>query len=79
KTLTGDNEKNRADPWDVSEVDEKRLSAMLKAIVVFEIPVARMEAKAKLGQNKKTEDKQAVYDALQQTDLGHWQKSVLDK
>ncbi|MEH6495090.1 MAG: FMN-binding negative transcriptional regulator [Pseudomonas marincola] len=79
KRLTSDNEKDRSDPWDVSEVEEKRFSAMLKAIVVFEIPVTRMEAKAKLGQNKKSEDKQAVFDALQKTELSDWQKSVLDE
>jgi len=78
KMLTRDNEKDRLNPWDVSEVEEKRLLAMLKAIVAFEIPVSRMEAKAKLGQNKKAEDKEALSAALQKTDLADWQKSILD-
>lgn len=62
--LTLENEAGGENPWSTGELDEKRLGAMMKAIVAFEIPLTRLEAKAKLGQNKSAEDQAAVKDAI---------------
>ncbi|WP_169566201.1 FMN-binding negative transcriptional regulator [Sneathiella limimaris] len=77
KDLTDENEKGRAEPWTVEAFDQKRLKAMAQAIVAFRLPISRLEAKAKLGQNKKADDKQALAEALQQTDLHDWQTGIL--
>lgn len=76
-TLTAENEKDRPIPWDLSEIDEKRSSAMMKAIVAFEMPISRLEGKAKLGQNKSTEDKAALQKAAENSEIAGWQKGVL--
>jgi transcriptional regulator len=77
KTLSAENEQGRNDPWDVSEVPENKLHALMNVIVAFEIPIERLEAKAKLGQNKKAEDKAALSAALSKTEIARWQKSIL--
>ena len=38
---------------------------MRRGIVAFEIPVARLEAKAKLSQNKPAADRRRVVEALE--------------
>ncbi|MEP4190003.1 MAG: FMN-binding negative transcriptional regulator, partial [Sneathiella sp.] len=77
KRLTAENEGDRANPWSLEEIEAKRISAMTKAIVAFEIPVDHLEAKAKLGQNKSAEDKQALVSASAGSDLEEWQNSIL--
>jgi len=74
--LTYENEQMRDAPWEMGEINEGRLRAMMKAIVAFEIPVLTLEAKAKLGQNKKPDDKQALKEALKNSDLGAWQQQL---
>jgi transcriptional regulator len=39
-------------PWTLDSQTDKYLSGMMRGIVAFEIPIERLEAKAKLGQNK---------------------------
>ncbi|WP_169544162.1 FMN-binding negative transcriptional regulator [Sneathiella aquimaris] len=73
--LTRENERDRRDPWDVGMFDEKRLNAMMNAIVAFNIPVAQLQAKAKLGQNKSEADRKALADATIGTELEAWQRS----
>jgi transcriptional regulator len=62
--LTSDNEDSMGAPWTTDHLDEKRLNSLIKAIVAFEIPVTRLEGKAKLGQNKALEDQTAVHAAI---------------
>jgi len=76
ETLTAENEQDRPDPWTLSEIEEKRSSAMMKAIVAFEMPVSRLEGKAKLGQNKSAEDRAALEDAAQGSEIAAWQRFV---
>ena len=45
-------EAGRTPAWSLDSQEESYLSAMQRGIVAFEIPVARIEAKAKLSQNK---------------------------
>ncbi len=75
--LSLENEQGRSDPWSMGEAGEKRLEAMSRAIIAFEIPVTDLQAKAKLGQNKSLEDKEALVDALKGSDMERWQKSIL--
>ena len=51
-------------PWSLDSQDEKFLAGMMRGIVAFEIPLARIEAKAKLNQNRPPEDRRGVVDAL---------------
>lgn len=62
--LTAENEERRENPWSPAEFDPKRLAAMMRGIIAFEIPVERIEGKAKLGQNKTAEDQAAVRNAV---------------
>ena len=43
-------------PWSLAEFDEGKRRGMENAILAFEIPVIRLEAKAKLSQDKPAED-----------------------
>jgi len=45
-------EKNQESPWSTAGLTEKFLDGMQRGLVAFEIPVTRLEAKAKLSQNK---------------------------
>jgi len=76
KQLSDENEAGTVNPWRVEGFDQKRLNALTKAIVAFKLPVHKLEAKAKLGQNKKEEDRNAVADALEGSELASWQNSV---
>ena len=42
-------------PWSTAGLTEKYLAGMQRGLVAFEIPVSRLEAKAKLSQNKTAE------------------------
>lgn len=77
--LTGENEEGRSDPWTLADYDQKKLQAMMKGIVAFEIPVTELQAKAKLGQNKSKEDRLALSEAAKGSDIQDWQKSILEK
>lgn len=68
RRLSDDNEASREPPWSVNDMAEARLAVMMKAIVAFEIPISRLQAKAKLGQNKSPADQASVAAA---TGL-HW-------
>ena len=47
------------------ELDPEWKAGMIKGIVAFEIPVARLEAKAKMNQNRAPEDVAGVVTALE--------------
>ena len=60
-------DKNEADldpPWKLSQADDY-VERMIGAIVAFEIPLERLEAKAKLSQNKSDEMRLGAADALE--------------
>ncbi len=62
--LVEDHEAGFAAPWSVAGQDEKYIRRMLRGIVAFEMPIARLEAKAKLSQNKTDADRRGVIAAL---------------
>lgn len=56
------------EPWSLDGQSPDYLSAMRRGIVAFEIPIARLEAKAKLSQNKTPEERAGVVAALEASD-----------
>jgi transcriptional regulator len=60
-------EAGAAEPWSMAGQDERYIARMLRGIVAFEIPVARLEAKAKLSQNKTAGDRAGVIAALERS------------
>ena len=62
--LTSHNERSRADPWHVSDAPEPFVAAQLKAIVGVEIPIARIESKWKVSQNRPAVDQAGVVEGL---------------
>ncbi len=58
----------RPAPWDGSALPEDFRERMLGGIVAFELPVARMEGKFKLGQNRSAADRTAMHGALSADD-----------
>ncbi|HMG19782.1 MAG TPA: FMN-binding negative transcriptional regulator [Kofleriaceae bacterium] len=53
-----------AAPWHVSDAPEPFLETMLKAIVGIELPIARLEGKWKVSQNRPAEDRAGVVAGL---------------
>ncbi|MDF2366405.1 FMN-binding negative transcriptional regulator [Sneathiella sp.] len=62
--LTLENEREMPNPWSPDQFDPKRLAGLMRGIIAFEIPIDRIEGKAKLGQNKSAEDQAAVKAAI---------------
>ncbi|MDA0655506.1 MAG: FMN-binding negative transcriptional regulator [Proteobacteria bacterium] len=54
--------------WRLEDQPEDYMNGMLRAIVSFKIPIARIEGKFKLSQNKSAEDRRAVIAELQTSD-----------
>lgn len=65
--LTAENENDFTGNWTMDKMDQNILRGMLKGIVAFEMPIKRLEAKSKLGQNKKPEDTRGAVDGLRRT------------
>jgi transcriptional regulator len=51
-------------PWHVSDAPEAFIDTMLKAIVGIELPIARLEGKWKVSQNRPVEDRAGVVTGL---------------
>jgi transcriptional regulator len=62
--LTDSQEHARIQPWAVSDAPEDYIAAQLKGIVGVELPIARMEGKWKLSQNRSAEDRRRVAEGL---------------
>ena len=62
--LTVHNEASRPAPWQVSDAPEPFVAAQLKGIVGIEIPVARIEGKWKVSQNRPAVDQAGVVAGL---------------
>ena len=63
--LTRHNEGPRAAPWQVSDAPETFVTAQVKGIVGVEIPIARIEGKWKVSQNRPAIDRAGVVAGLQ--------------
>jgi transcriptional regulator len=62
--LTQVHEGGRAMPWWVTDAPDDYVEAQLRAIVGIELSVERVEAKAKLSQNRSEADRAGVIDGL---------------
>jgi transcriptional regulator len=62
--LTNHKEGARAAPWAVSDAPESYVIGQMKGIVGLEIPVARMEGKWKVSQNRPAVDQAGVVEGL---------------
>lgn len=63
-TLTERHEQARSDPWAVTDAPDRFVAGQLKAIVGLEMTVERVEAKAKLSQNRSAADRRGVVAGL---------------
>jgi transcriptional regulator len=66
--LTDRHEGRRARPWQVSDAPESYVRGLLRAIVGLEMPIARLEGKWKLSQNRPVEDRAGVVQGLASAD-----------
>ena len=57
-------EDGRPNPWRMDGLTDKYLDGMMRGIVAFEIPIDRLEGKAKLSQNRPPGDQASVRAAL---------------
>jgi transcriptional regulator len=65
--LTDRHERHRADRWSVDDAPADYVAKQLRAIVGVELAVDRVEAKAKLSQNRSAEDRSGVIQGLEET------------
>jgi transcriptional regulator len=64
EALSAAHESGAAEPWRLDSQEESYTRAKIRGIVAFEIPIARLEAKAKLNQNRTPAARQGVIAAL---------------
>jgi transcriptional regulator len=62
--LVDANEAANGTTWHMDGLTEQYLGGMMRAIVAFEIPIDRLEGKAKLSQNRDATDQARVAEAL---------------
>lgn len=62
--LTQSREQGRTDPWAVDDAPERFIEAQVKGIVGLEIPIARIEGKWKVSQNRPEADRRGVVEGL---------------
>ena len=62
--LTESQETRRAAPWAVTDAPEDYIGGQLKRIIGFEIPIARIEGKWKMSQNRPAQDRAGVVEGL---------------
>ncbi len=63
--LTRTYESGRPNPWTFESLTEEYVWRMIRAIVAFEIPIERLEGKAKLSQNRSAADQVGVRAGLE--------------
>jgi transcriptional regulator len=62
--LTDLHERPRPEPWTVTDAPAPFIASQLKGIVGVTIPIARIEGKRKLSQNRSVEDRDGVAEGL---------------
>jgi len=62
--LTATHEAGRDQPWAVSDAPKDYVDGMLRAIVGFELPIARLEGKWKMSQNRPAADRAGTIAGL---------------
>jgi len=68
--LTGLNESRRAEPWSVADAPTTYVEKQLRAIVGIEMAIEKVEAKAKLSQNRDDADFSGVVTGLRSEGSG---------
>ena len=66
--LTALYENSRAEAWQVSDAPADFIKAQLRGIVGFRMPITRIDAKRKMSQNRKLEDRVGVVAGLSDSD-----------
>ncbi|MCL2417736.1 MAG: FMN-binding negative transcriptional regulator [Conexibacteraceae bacterium] len=66
RRLTVRHESERAQPWGVDDAPREYVDGQLRAIVGVELRITRVEAKAKLGQNRSSADIDGVIEGLRE-------------
>ena len=66
RRLTGKHEAHREHPWSVDDAPRTFIEGQLRAIVGVELVVSRIEAKAKLSQNRSAQDVEGVIAGLRE-------------
>jgi transcriptional regulator len=67
--LTDHHESTTDDPWEVDDAPADYLETQLKAIIGFEVPIAKIEGKWKMSQNRPDADRTGVISGLSERDL----------
>lgn len=67
--LTASQENRRAEPWKVSDAPEPFIMGQIGAIVGVEIPIAKIEGKWKVSQNRSAADRKGVEEGLRREGL----------
>jgi transcriptional regulator len=62
--LSDVNERGQPEPWSVAELSPEKGAALLPAIVGFSMEITRIEAKLKLSQNRRPEDRDGAIAGL---------------
>ncbi len=62
--LTDHHERNRAEPWQVTDAPEAYISGQLHAIVGLELAITSVEGKAKMSQNQPQRNRDGVVSGL---------------
>jgi transcriptional regulator len=68
--LTAQQEAGVAKPWAVSDAPDSFIAGMARAIVGIRLPIARLEGKWKMSQNRELKDREGVLEGLRQRDAG---------
>jgi len=68
--LTAQQEKASSKPWAVSDAPDSFINAMVRGIVGFRFPIARLEGKWKMSQNREMWDREGVVRGLRARDQG---------
>ncbi len=75
KTLTAHHEAGRAEPWHVEDAPDAYIRSQLRAIVGVRIPIAQIEGKFKLSQNRTARDRAGAKAGLAASE-GHVARAV---
>ena len=68
--LTAQQEVGEAKPWAVTDAPESFIAGMARAIVGIRLPIARLEGKWKMSQNREMADREGVIAGLGRRDAG---------
>jgi transcriptional regulator len=68
--LTAQQEAGEAKPWAVTDAPENFIAGMARAIVGIRLPIARLEGKWKMSQNREMKDREGVIDGLGRRETG---------